>query len=483
MRKFCCSFLLLIVTVLITGMSVQAAGYRYTPYNSYNYNEWDEAIPSAPGYYPVRYIKSDTKNSVAFDNPVDMYIDKDGSFYILNLKSLDVIILDRDLNLIRQIDKFILPDKSEVALVEPCGLFVKNGLLYIADAGLEEVLISDMFGNVSNVLSKPKNPIFPQDKTFKPQKVMVDKLGNIYVLVKGIYQGAVCFNKTGEFVEFYGSNTVVVTANVLLQRFWRLIMTEEQIGGTANIVPVEYTNFDVDKDGFIYSCTATGAEDTSQIRKLNPLGNNLLDNKQYGDLEYNYYKGTTYKTSFVDVAVNDAGFIYGLDNTRGRIFVYDNEGEEVFIFGSSGNQLGRFQNITALDTYGYKVYVLDGSKNAITEFELTQYGEKVYEATKAYMEGKYTQSQQLWEQVLMQNANYTLAYVGIGKAKYYLGEYESALEYFKRGSDRSQESRTFLDLRKLLLRRYLSVILIVLILLVIAMFIIWRIRKRRRVSA
>lgn len=472
--------LTVMLTIIITSNSLIVSGYQYIPYNSYNYNEWNEAVSSAPGYYPTRYIMSDAAKTVTFGKPVDLNIDEEGNFYILNAKSLDVVILDRNLQLKSHITEFSMPDGSKLALVEPSGLFVKNDLIYIADTGLGKVLICDMNGEVQKVLEKPTSAIYPQEKTFEPQKVLVDSLGNIYVLVKGVYQGAVCFNSKGEFLEFYGNNTVVATANVLLQRFWRMFMTEKQIDGTNNIVPVEYTNFDVDKDGFIFSCTATGTENINQIRKLNPLSNNILKSRQYGDLEYNYYKGTAYITAFVDVTVNETGFVYGLDSTRGRIFTYDKDGEEVFIFGGSGNQLGCFQTVTALDTFGTNVYVLDSTKNTITEFSLTEYGLSVYNATQLYMEGKYTESQQMWEKVLMQNANYSLAYVGIGKAKYYLGDYKSAMDYFERGSNRNQESRTFMELRKLLMRRYLSLILLISIFLIVAL-IIWKYYKKGKV--
>lgn len=446
-----------VISLSSSAFFVSAAGYTYIPYNSYSYNEWGESVTSADGYYPNKYIVSDVDGKIKFDNPIDMYIDGDGNFYILNAGSKNIVILDSELKLTGNIKSFKTKDGSEISLSEPNGIFYKNDLLYIADSGLQSVLVSDLSGNIVRTVEKPESEMYPLE-TFHPKKVLLDYLDNICVIVDGVYQGALCFDKKGEFTEYYGSNTVTATYSVIMQRFWRKFMTEDQIDNTATIIPVEYANFDIDGEGFVYTCTSKGS--SGEIKKLNSLGTNILPDKQYGDSEVGFYKDTYYSTAFCDIAVDEEGFIFALDSTMKRIFVYDSYGEQSFIFGSEGNQLGRFKSVTAIDTYGSNVYVLDNKKNAVTEFSLTEYGKTVHSAAYAYSQGRYTESEELWNNVLKQNKNYSPAYVGIGKAKYYQGDYTAAMKYFELGGDRSQQSTAFKELRQLTVRKYLSAVLV-----------------------
>ena len=65
-------------------------------------------------------------------------------------------------------------------------------------------------------------------------------------------------------------------------------------------VPVEYANFDIDADGFIYTVTEAANTTTDAVKKLNPAGYNIWDNA-VGD-EYSFgdvaseYDSTTNKT-------------------------------------------------------------------------------------------------------------------------------------------------------------------------------------------
>lgn len=478
MKKTIIAIMIMTLAASVLSQPVSAVGYQFIPYNSYSYNEWNEAVLSMDGYYPQRSFFSDKTGNEQFSQPVDMIIDDYGNFYILNAGTLDIVILDKELNFISRIRNFIMPDGTQINLSEPKGFYYSNDLLYIADSGLQKVLICNLSGSIVRTIEKPDNAMYPID-TFQPQKVLLDNMGNLYVLVQGIYQGALCFDKEDEFIGYYGENKVVATYDVLMQKFWRYFMTEDQIDSTSSIVPVEYTNFDIDKNGFIYTCTATGTKNTDEIRKLNSLGSNILTSKQYGDYQVAFYKDKYYRTTFCDICVNTNGFIFALDSTMGRIFVYDSQGEQAFIFGGNGNQVGCFQSPSAIDTYDSNVYVLDSKKNSITEFGMTEYGRAVEEATVAYSQGKYSESEQLWENVLKQNENYSLAYVGIGKAKYYQGDYKAAMEYFERGSDRAQESTAYKQLRKMTVRKNMTAWLIA-ILMFIAVIIIIKYQRRTK---
>jgi len=470
---------LVMLTLSFTALTAEADGYVYIPYKGYSYDIWGEAVPSAVAYRPQQYILGTQGENTLFVSPVDMFIDEKGQIYVLNKGSEGIVILDQSYQQVGEIKEFTDQNGGTVQLVAPNGLFVKDGLVYIADTDQEMVIISDLSGKIKDTITKPTDETFPQDTPFRPQKVLVDNTNTTYVLVEGIYQGAAAFDKDFNFIEFYGSNRVAVTADLLAQEFWRMFMTEKQIDGSFRNVPVEYTSFDVDEDGFIYTCTATNETSTDEIRKLNAVGVNILPSANYGDQKTNYYKNHTIDSHFVDVCVNEDGFIYGMDQERGRIFVYDGEGQEVFIFGGKGAQLGVFQKAVAIESFGRNIYVLDSEKSAITVFSPTEYGAAVYNATVAFMDGRHEESKVLWEQVITQNANCKIGYIGIGKALYQEGDLEGAMHYFTLGGAKTQESNVYTDWRKNILRKYADIIITAIAIVVVAIFAIRWFQKRR----
>lgn len=123
--------------------------------------------------------------------------------------------------------------------------------------------------------------------------------------------------------------------------------------------------------------------------------------------------------------------------------------------------------------------VLDRDMNQITVFEPTQFGQSVNEAVRLYYEGQEEQSARAWEEVLRTNANYEIAYIGIGKALLRQERNQEAMEYFKLGMSRTYHSKAYERYRKEVLRDKLGLFLTgasALVLLVM----VYRFVKRRR---
>jgi tetratricopeptide (TPR) repeat protein len=74
------------------------------------------------------------------------------------------------------------------------------------------------------------------------------------------------------------------------------------------------------------------------------------------------------------------------------------------------------------------------NKNLVV-YEYTDFGRYVNQATQYYYEGNYELAKEAWEEVLVLNTNYFLAYSGIGKALLREGDYENAMKYAKLGYD------------------------------------------------
>jgi tetratricopeptide (TPR) repeat protein len=200
-------------------------------------------------------------------------------------------------------------------------------------------------------------------------------------------------------------------------------------------------------DNFVYTTTIISQNSREEIKKLNPLGNNVLVTSQgaadFGDKEISFKNGVKQDTSFIDLAVDGDGFIIGLDRTRGKIFEYDAEGNAIAVFGSLGFQRGTFQQPIALSYWQDKVVVLDSGKRNLTFFQPSEYGQLVRLATVLYNQGLYEEAAVIWQEVVMRNTNNSIAYLGIAKALEKDGRYEEALHYYKLGADRYGYSDTF----------------------------------------
>lgn len=461
-----------VLILLIMALSYTSVS-AFVPYDGYAYDRFNRPVPSANGFYPVDNIYCDIEKKVFFNTPTDMVIDEEGNFYITDSENNRIVIFDKQFKLVRILNEFIDADNSKHSINKPRGIYHRAGVLYIADTDNNRVIISDVYGKIIKIINKPTNEIYPKESSFTPLKITVDSVGNIYVIVLGLFQGTASFNREYEFVEFYGSNRVVGTAELLSDLLWKKFLTKSQKEKLARYVPVEFTGFDMDKDDFMYTCTGQNYSSTGEIRKLNPVGNNVWSpNENYGDKSLAYNKGTVIDTKFYDVAVTDDNFLFALDEQRCKIFEYDQEGSLVFVFGSKGNALGTFSRPVAVDTYNEKVFVLDSSNNSITSFKKTQYGLIAHKAIIQFNEGLYEDSKKLWEQVIKFNANHYLGYVGVGKALYYTGNYKRAMEYFSLGNDKRSESNAYNAYRREIVRAFIPIAIALLIVLLISVYII-----------
>ena len=475
-------FAALLTLLLLSGLILPTAASDI-PYKGYNYDEWNEPIPSKAGFLPGEVYYGDQEKTVTLNAPEDLCVSEDGTIYILDSGNGRVVVLDAAFKLIKTIDKFTNEDGSTHTLFNPTGIYVRNSKLYIADYDNKVVVVSDTDGKIKMMIEKPESGTFPQESEFRPQKILCDSLGNIYVSVLGVYQGAAVFDKEGNFIDFFGSNTVQTSLSLVMDRFWKSLLNNEQADQISNYVPVQFTGFDISKNDFLYTCTGSDGGLGSRLSRVNPNGDNLWSGMATtGDLKVGYYKIHGYPTSFVDVAITEDKFLFALDSTKGRIFMYDAEGNMIFAFGGKGTQRGTFALLAGIDTWEEKVLVLDKGKSSITVFEPTLYGSTVKEALSLYNEGDYDGSKEIWEKVLIEDGNMFTAYVGIGKALFYSGKYQESIEYFRKGNDRENESRAFNEYRSELFRTAFPYAIsgICILAVVIVGFLIWRKQYRKK---
>jgi hypothetical protein len=319
--------------------------------------------------------------------------------------------------------------------------------------------------------------------------VLADNAGNVYICIKSITRGAVMFAEDGSFSGYYGANRVDRTFNAMLNYFLKYILTAEQMQERIRPVPVEFSNFTLDSDGFIYTVTEAKSAELDVVKKLDPAGRNIFAKQGYddfiwGDFMTPYVNGRSYKSSIVDISIDEAGNIYIMDFTSGKVFQYSYEGYLMFIFGGKGEQKGLFNNPNAIETYNNKVYVLDGVKNSLTIYKLTEFGSLVNDAMELFNRGLYAESKEPWEEIMRRDANYYMAYIGMGNATLSLEEFEDSLKYFYMHS-RGGYNRAFKDFRIDYIRKhfneFLAVALTVIVLLTALTWFI-KFQKKRKLK-
>jgi hypothetical protein len=467
-----------LIIALIPGSAAEE------PFISYGYDWWGDTYPIQAGYVVERVIDSNTLNlSPPLRNPEDVFIyDETGEVFIVDTKNNRIVITCRNFERVRilerfhfrqdyLIENFIFPDEhgnvteeteaaywehverirnpqeKDITLNNPTGIHVTNfqgeTRIYIADHFNERVIACDTNGGIWMEYFRPDSDSFTDENgtplSYRPSKVLTDNAGNVYVCLATITKGAVVFSEAGVFRGFFGSNRVSRGFDAMLNYVLRFVLTRQQMQDRTRAVPVEFSNFTIDSEQFIYTVTTTRNANLDIVTKLNPAGDNIFaqqgyDGMVWGDFNAPFAYGKYYHSLIVDISVDNKGDIYLLDLESGKVFQYDKEGHLMFIFGGRGQQKGVFLQPAAIQTYDDRVFVLDSAKSSLTVFRLTEFGGLVTEAMGLFNRGLYEESLRPWEEVLKRDANYYMAYVGMGNAKLSIGEFEEALDYFYRHS-------------------------------------------------
>lgn len=494
--------LLCLSVAVCSALSMAITASADEPYISYNYDNWDDAIPSQSAYQvevamtgqnlrldrlkdPSDKFFISEKESSSLNDCRDMVVDEERKeLWLADTLNNRILRFDVDTYELKGVYKTAKGAKTET-FNKPYGIFIHTSpstgehMLYICDSDNSRVL-KTIVKDEKNLecimeINKPEDPLYTAP-VFTPRKVCVDNAENIYVVASGVSTGSVQFDKDGQFLSFFGANRVQVTAAVIAQRIWRAIASETQLAGMKRNVPVEYVNFDF-RDGFIYTVTEVDVS-TDQLKKLNAAGVNIWNNNRgneyvFGDVEgeqWDPVSRTSHKALLTDCDITADGFINVLDFESGRVFQYDKECNLICIFGTknaTSEQRGAIKSPNAIESYGDRVFVVDGSKNDLTVFRETMFGHYLRSAFLKYDEGLYVEAKADWDQVIKRDGCYTFAYVGLGKAALKEEQYTKALKYFKTAYDQDDYDRAYKYAREAFLRENFTLIIIVIILLIV----------------
>ncbi|HAX03840.1 MAG: hypothetical protein A2Y45_08025 [Tenericutes bacterium GWC2_34_14] len=455
------TLLLMLVFVSIFGFSLQVNAQ--TNYPSYTYDYWRTPLPGVSPYRVKQVVLGTSINISLPDDPEtanktlkyveDLFVTED-HYYIVDLQSQKIIITDKSFNvekIIRDIPEYDETDTliNTYTLVRPRGIYVTEEYIYVVDEndltnGYVYVISHD--GEFVARYGRPDNPTY-NAVVFKPNKIVVDRAGRMYIVVVGAFDGIVELQRDGTFSRFVGVQPVQVNPLDLL---WRSFLSREQLSTVRLFLPVEYNAMSIDNEGFIYA-TSSGTS-SAPIQRINPKGMDVLRKNGYVDPIGDVVRmPDQVRSGLTSISVNDYGMYSVLDRSNKKIFTYNDEGYLAYVTGFEGEFEGNFLFPTAIKYDHENLVVADStdSRTIITIFEPTAFGSLVNEASKLTYDGESIDASAVWEDILVMNSNYSLAYVGIGHAYYRERMYKEAMDAYQLGQDRENYSKAYKEYRKI----------------------------------
>ena len=435
------ALLLVLSTVLTGAMPASAANATAYSYVMLSNGEW---MRTQDAYVPDDVLMRNAELS----GPEDLFI-ANGSIYIADTGNGRVLISDLQTGQYRTV--------GEGVLSEPTGLWITDeGLVYVADRGLSQVMVFAEDGSLLRAYGRPQEPTFGSQTRYTPTKVAVGPDGLMYIVSSGSFDGVIQMNKDGAFLGYFGYNNNPTTlGDYLIDRFF----TEEQKQSMLNKIPYSFFNLAMDDRDLVYTVTKTAVGNA--VKKHDVGGNNL-----FGSMKD--------EVNFVDLAVGPYGQIYAVTET-GLIYEYDTEGNLLFSLGglaASREMVGLFSKVSAIDCDEQgNIYVLDRERGLTHLFSPTAFANMVHEAIDAYNSGRYTQCEQLWQSIKRISGSCQMVENGLANCAFQRYDYETAAYYYQLAENRKGYSDAYWQIRNDQLSQLLPYALVAIIVLMILNFV------------
>ncbi len=500
----------IVAAVLLAGFvtpasaAVEQVTSASVPYDTYVYDYNGNPVITPHAYMPENVLGGEDLKVGAFTAPSDIEVDDAGNLYVVdtsypvdmtNLENVmehdnesdgafygRLVIFNPDYSVKLILSTFQNKGKTD-GFAYPEGVTIaQDNSIYVADTMNSRILRFDQKGKLIQEFAEPEISYFEDDFTYKPTKLVVDSSYNMFVIATSVNQGIILLDDKGEFAGFVGAQKVTYS---VVDYIWKNLLSEEAQNRMTSFVPTEYNNVKIDEYGFVYTTTSTiDAEDIasaimaedfdskmSPIKRLNPTGNDVLIRKGYfstvGDVSYDKDSLGKPETSVIeDVALGPNGRYTLLDSRKNRLFTYSSDGELIYAFSAEGYQAGNSKTPVSITYRGTELLLLDQASGTITTYHPTKYGELIDQAYESYKRYDYDESKGYWELVLKENANFDIAYDGIGNALMQQERYSEAQEYFRYSNNMERFSTAWTENRATAIETYLLLIALIVIVII-----------------
>ena len=475
------ALLILTVTLLMDSRTAEAS--QMSTYTTFTFNTDGIAVESPEAYRFVNEYDGESLEIGSFNNPTDLFVDKQQNVYVVDNGNNRIVILNADFSLKEVLSTFSFLSSGvryNDSLAGPSAVYVtEDGQLYIADTDNNRVVQFDEDLNYVRQLGCPKSKILGDEYVFSPTSIAVDSSNRIYLLIKDENQGIVELTADGSFIGYYGAQQV--QQNVF-DWFKTLFMTKEQKSRVAKIIPRTYNSMTIDDKDFVWLTSnsltvyqrknymTSKSSANAPIKRLNPSGSDVL--KRQG--KYAPGGDLLEVSSLVDVTVKENGVYSVLDNLRNRIFTYDEGGNLLYAFGGSGAKNGCMTLAKAIAYKGDDLLTLDNGDGVIVHYGMTEYASNIQKALAADEEKDFDGSIACWGEVLKENQNLELAYKAMGNSFLRNNDYKKAMEYYRNAGETEGYSKAYQYVRTAYVKK--NFMLVVGIFL--SVLVLWLLLKR-----
>ena len=445
----------LAVTLLASVLSVSASAAA--PYKTYTVDGYGSVTETQTAYLPYETLTKIGDETLV--TPTDFTILNDGTMYILDSGNARVVVSDENADLVMTF--------GEGTLVSPRGIYVtENRSCYVADRDAGAVFVFDETGSLIHTYTKPTEAMYGETQDFLPLKIVANDSGTMYVICESNTNGIVEISpvEDGTFLGYFGTNAT--NAN-LWTIIWRAVLTDAQRAKMQSNMPATPDNLAIDSKGIIYTVTRGEKEDT--LKRLNIAGVNMIEPEEYEDVPAAVTPGN-----------HDNVFVA---SQQGFIYEYNNEGDLLFVFGGSDDgqqRIGLSTKVEAIQVGSDdKIFVLDSDKAQIQVYEPTEFTNYLHEALNLFANGRYEESKEPLSKVLSMNNLFDYANMAMGKALYKEEDYEGALKYAKLSKDMDGYSDAFWEIRNTWLKKHLSQVVVIILLIWLVITVIKRLDKKK----
>ena len=449
---------LLLLCLLLTGSAglSAAAATQSTSYTvTLTINGKEEVSQDA-------YIPSKLYMGLELNKAQDLYI-ANGRMYIADTGNKRVLVVE--------IASGEVTVVGEGILSQPTGVSAdRYNRIYVADSKTREAYRFAEDGTLEQTFGKPTTPNFGAEENYIPVKIAASDNGGCYIVSEGTSAGVIYMGATGDFLGYFASNTVNKT---LYDIFADLFFSDVQKAKLESAKAASFENIFRGSDGLVYTINKG---DQSSIKKNSINGVDMLQNNQ----------NLPQLNRLADICVTADGRMITVDTT-GYITEISFDGYLLCRFGGSAGgseKIGLFSTPSGIAADSEdNIYVLDAASNYIQVFSPTHVQAQIHAAMESYNNGQYDASIETLTDVMKYNNSSYFAHLYLGLNYMQKGDYQAAEEHFRTANAKEQYSEAYWESRNEWLQSNLMYVLAALLVLVIIIFILKHLHKKKRIFA
>lgn len=383
-----------------------------------------------PKSYQFDFLVDGVFDELRLSAAEDLFIASDNTIYIADTGNNRIVKTDLSGELIT-----VFKNEEGGGFNNPKGVFAdKKGEIYVADTGNRRLVKLSADGALLKEFPRPESDLLSEDITYEPTKIMVCDNGLIYVVMGKEFM---TITQDNVFMGYLGSAKVPFSLTNLLVNMFASDVQKQMI---TKVQPSAYNNFTLGDDGIVY---ASANDKTAQIKKITSVGENIYEEKFYGEYVFNQ-NNVLVAPIYNDIAVDKNGIIFVAETNSRKIYQYDRKGNSISVFGGEGTTEGYFSMPAAIDIDDEgRLYVLDSDRGEIQVFSETKFMTKVLGAINLFENGEYAKAETAWNEIVSLNAGYPLAYDMLGDIVYKQKDYKQAMEYYELSGNQEKHGEAY----------------------------------------